>query len=98
MPSDGPQAPPPEIRFLKILVTALTVTMIAGLVTIVTLLVIRLPDKTSLPELPASVQLPDGAKPEAVTFARAGLIVVTDRNEILVYSPDGALLHQVALD
>lgn len=98
MPSDGPQAPPPEIRFLKILVTALTVTMIAGLVAIVALLVIRLPDGAALPELPASVKLPDGAKAEAVTFARSSLIVVTDHGEVLVYGRDGQLLRQIALD
>lgn len=98
MPSDGPQAPLPEIRFLKILVTALTVTMIAGLVTIVALLVIRLPDGAPLPELPAAIRLPDGAKAEAVTFARKALIVLTDRGDVLIYAPDGQLLRQIRLE
>lgn len=98
MPSDGPQAPLPEIRFLKILVTALTVTMIAGLVTIVALLVIRLPDGAPLPELPAAIRLPDGAKAEAVTFARKALIVLTDQGDVLVYAPDGQFLQQIRLE
>ncbi|WP_235820057.1 DUF6476 family protein [Phaeovulum veldkampii] len=115
MPSDPnpaqPQnAPLPEVRFLKILVTALAATMIVGLVTIVTLLVIRLPgggaqapqagvaaggQTGALPALPASITLPDGAEVQAVTFARDLLVVVTASGEVLIYTPDGHLRQRV---
>lgn len=98
MPSDGPEAapPPPEIRFLKILVTVLTGTMIAGLLAIIALLVIRLPGGgAALPALPASIALPEGAMADAVTFARGYTVVVTDRGEVLVYDARGQLRQSV---
>lgn len=98
LPSDGPQTPLPEVRFLKILVTALTVTMMAGLVAIVALLVIRLPGAAPLPELPAAITLPEGAAAQSVTFARDHLIVLTDQGEVLVYTRAGALRQRLALD
>lgn len=103
MPSDGPQAPPPEaplpeVRFLKILVTTLTATMIAGLVAIIALLVIRLPGAAPLPELPAAITLPDGAQPQSVTFARDHLIVLTDQGMVLIYTPKGELRQSLTLN
>jgi hypothetical protein len=96
LPSDP--APLPEIRFLKILVSALTVTMIAGLVAIVALLVIRLPGQAPMPELPASIALPEGARPAAITFAREFTLVVTEAGAVLVYRPDGTLAQELALE
>lgn len=95
MPSDP--TPLPEIRFLKILVTALTATMIAGLVAIIALLVIRLPGKAALPDLPAAIALPAGARVQAITFARDYTVVVTEGGEVLLYRPDGTLARTVAL-
>ncbi|MDF2142192.1 DUF6476 family protein [Paenirhodobacter sp. CAU 1674] len=95
MPSDP--TPLPEIRFLKILVTALTATMIAGLVAIIALLVIRLPGKAALPDLPAAITLPAGARVQAITFARDYTVVVTEGGEVLLYRPDGTLARTVAL-
>ena len=106
--SEDPGAPPPDpalagtLRFLKILVAALAATMILGLITIVALLVIRLPGGTAadpgdLPALPAAVLLPDGAKAEAVTFGRGWVAVVTTAGEILIYDrATGALRQTVA--
>lgn len=89
---------PADLRFLKVLVTVLTAVMIVGLVTVVGLLVTRLTMAPPLPELPASVELPEGAVPEAVTFARDWLVVVTDSGEVLLYAPTGgAPLSRVAL-
>ncbi|WP_209427562.1 DUF6476 family protein [Pararhodobacter sp. SW119] len=83
-PSDN--GTPPEVRFLKRLVTTLTVVMIAGLVTIVTLLVIRLGSPPApLPTLPANIALPEGARAAAVTLARDWVVVVTEAGEILLY-------------
>ena len=96
LPSDP--APLPEIRFLKILVSLLTATMIAGLVAIVTLLVIRLPGQAPMPELPPTISLPEGARAAAITFAREFTLVVTEAGVVLVYRPDGTLAQELALE
>ena len=98
MPSDGPQAPLPEVRFLKILVTTLTATMIVGLVAIIALLVIRLPGAAPLPELPAVITLPEGARVQSLTFARDHLVVVTDQDMVLIYTPQGELRQSLTLN
>ena len=79
---------PAELRFLKLLVTTLTAVMILGLLAIVWLLVTRL-GAPPLPPRPDSVQLPDGAPPAAITFARDWLVVVTDQGTILLYPASG---------
>ena len=86
------------MRYLKRLVTTLTVVMIAGVVAIVGLLVIRLgAPPPALPALPETVVLPAGAQPAAVTFARDWLVVVTEAGEILLYdrAGGGAPVQQV---
>lgn len=93
VPSDP--APVPEIRFLKLLVTALAATMIAGLVAIVALLVIRLPGQPPLPQLPEAIALPEAAEVQAVTFAREYTVVVTQGGAVLLYRPDGSLAKTV---
>ncbi|ADE86538.1 DUF6476 family protein [Rhodobacter capsulatus] len=95
MPSDP--APPPEVKFLKILTTTLAGVMIFGLLTIIFLLVTRLPGATKLPALPAAITLPAGEKAEAVTFGRGFTVVVTESGRVLVYRPDGGLAQDVAL-
>ena len=98
-----PQGPPPEVRYLKRLVTTLTVVMIAGFLTIVALLVIRLgtaPAPAPLPALPANLALPQGARPAAVTLARDWVVVVTEAGEILLFdrAAGGAPVQRVAPD
>jgi hypothetical protein len=95
LPSDP--APPPEVRFLKILVTALAGTMIVGLVTIIGLLVTRLPGAGKLPVLPEAIQLPAGSRAETVTFGKGFTVVVTDAGRVLVYRRDGSLAQDVPL-
>ena len=68
--NDAPEPDlPANLRFLRVLVTVLTATMILGLITIVALLVIRfsqpprlsLPDEIALPDLPGMRErAPDG--------------------------------------
>ncbi len=96
MPSD--ETPVPEIRFLKLLVTVLTATMIAGLVAIVAILVIRLPGQAPMPALPDAITLPEGAAPAAITFASDYTIVLTDQGELRLYKPNGALHKAVPID
>jgi uncharacterized protein DUF6476 len=51
---------PPRIRALRRLVTALTLTMMGGIIVIVGLLVWRLTPSPNGPMLPASIPLPAG--------------------------------------
>jgi hypothetical protein len=88
---------PPDLRLLKALVTTLLVVMILGLLAIVWLLVTRLGTPAPLPDLPAAVILPEGARAVAVTFATDWLVVVTDAGEVLVYPrAGGAAVSRVA--
>ena len=96
MPSDP--APPPEVKFLKILTTTLAGVMIFGLLTIIFLLVTRLPGATKLPALPAAIALPAGEKAETVTFGKGFTVVVTESGRVLVYRPDGKLAQDVTLN
>ena len=85
----------PPIRFLKILVTVLAGTMIAGLITIIALIVIRFPAMTAtLPKLPEGFTLPEGATAEAVTFGKGWIAVVTSQDEILILDPESGALRQ----
>jgi len=86
-PSNGPL--PPDLRLLRALVITLMAVMILGLLAIVWLLVTRLGTPAPLPELPAAVVLPEGARPAAVTFARDWLVVVTEAGEVLLYPRAG---------
>jgi hypothetical protein len=99
-PSETEIQEPGQIRFLRRLVTTLTVVMIAGLVTVITLLVIRLSSDPQAPSLalPDSLDLPDGVAAEAVTFGD-GWIAVVSGSEILVFdSADGNLRQTITLD
>lgn len=93
-PDGGPQLPP-DLRFLKVLVTALAATMILGLITIIALFVIRLPGVTAAaPTLPAQITLPEGTRAEAVTFGKGWIAVVTEGNEILILDAATGTLRQ----
>ena len=83
--------PPPELRFLKLLVGGLAVAMIGGILSIVALLALRLPSPP--PPLPEAITLPDGAHPEAVTLGRDFVAVVT-QTEILIFDRSGGQLRQ----
>ena len=83
-PGPGTTPLPPDLRFLKLLVTGLTATMILGLITIIGLLVIRLPGgRAGLPALPEQVTLPEGET------AR----VVTEGDEILILDAGAGALR-----
>lgn len=88
------------MRFLKWLVTALTVTMIAGLITVVAVFVIRFPsDNDGIPTIPADISLPTGETPSAVTIGKGWTAVVTNSGKILIFdSRTGALKHSYALN
>ena len=73
------------LRYLKWLVTSLTVVMILGFLTIVALFVMRFTEMNRV-ELPDSVTLPDGSTATAFTKGEGWFAVVTAENEILIYS------------
>ncbi len=84
MESDG--APDAKtLRYLKALVTILTVTMILGFLTIVGLFVMRFAEMNRV-ELPDTITLPDGSTASAFTRGEGWFAVVTEDDEILIYS------------
>ncbi len=86
------QDEPPQLKFLRRLVTTLTVVMIGGLVVVISLLVIRL--SADGPSLPAEITLPKGVKAQAVTFGKGWIAVVTTDNTILILDPDSSAVRQ----
>ena len=89
---------PPSLRFLKALVIVLMLCMIGGVITVSALLVTRLrASEAPIPALPAQLNLPDGAKAQAVTMGKGWIAVVTDQDEILIFSAEGQLRQSVAL-
>lgn len=90
----GPQG----LRVLKIMVFVLTGTMIVGLVTIVSLLVIRLPGSLPAAPLPDEITLPGGERPVAFTATARWYAVVTAGDEILIYDrATGELRQRIAV-
>jgi len=75
------------------------VTMIAGFLALVTVIVMRFPRPAGdLPALPGAVSLPAGTTASAVTFGRGWVAVVTEDERILVYeSATGALRREVTI-
>ena len=79
--SDGTDPEPANLRFLRRLVTVLTATMILGMVTVVTLMVLRInQSEPVLPNLPDQITLPEGTKPHAITHGEGWFAIVTDAN------------------
>ena len=74
--------------------------MIVGLISIITLLVIRFPKPSEpAPPLPAALALPTGQKAQAVTMGKGWIAVVTDAQLILIYdAASGALLQTIAIE
>ena len=90
---------PPSLRLLKWLVVALTLTMIGGVITVVALLVTRMPQAVSTagPDLPESLVLPEGVNAAAVTFGTGWIAVVTTDDRILILSPEGRLRQEIPI-
>ena len=87
----------PDLRFIKALVTVLTIVMIGGVLAVTTLLVIRL-RAPSVP-LPSEIALPDGARATALTQGDEWYAVVTDADEILIFDRlTGEIRQRVAIE
>ncbi|MES0861558.1 DUF6476 family protein [Ruegeria sp. SCPT10] len=95
-PQDQPQETP-QLRLLRRMVMLLTAVMIGGVLVTFALIVIRLSDRT--PTLPDQVELPDGARAQAVTIGSNWYAVVTDDNRILIFDKTtGNLRQEISLD
>jgi hypothetical protein len=97
---EDPEAEPQNLRFLRRLVTTLTVIMVGGLLAVVALLVIRLSDAPSnaLPQLPSEITLPAGESARAVTFGEGWIAVVTTTDKILILDANtGDLRQEIAI-
>ena len=75
----------------------LTITMIVGVITVVGLLVTRMPNAAPWPcpprPCPPTLAMPRAATAQAITMGTGWIGVVTTDNRILIFTPDGAL-HQ----
>jgi len=81
------------LRFLRLLVTGLTGTMIVGLIVLIWLFVTRFPAPVPVLALPDSVALPDGTRATAFTRGADWLAVVAG-DEILIFDATGQDLRQ----
>lgn len=88
---------PPSLRLLKWLVMALMVTMIAGVITVATVFVIRLPsfNETIVPK--HNITLPQGVNVQAVTYGQGWSAIVTTDNRLMIFDAEGALMQEVLI-
>ncbi len=80
---------------MKALVTILTMVLIAGLITVIWLLVTRVPQIAGTPSVPPAIRLPEGVVPQAVTLGRNWTAIVTDDSRIMIFDKAGALAQTV---
>ncbi|PIE12596.1 MAG: hypothetical protein CSA70_08805 [Rhodobacterales bacterium] len=82
------------LKFLRVLVTVLTGTMIVGVLVIIGLLVTRI--AAPAPMVPATLTLPNGTVPTAYTQTADWVAVVSDDNRILIFNRlTGALIQEI---
>lgn len=87
-----------HLKYLKWLVTILTVTMIGGVLTVVGLLVMQFGAMNAIP-LPDEIELPDGSKAVAFTQGDDWFAVVTEADEILIFSrATGQIIQTVKIE
>jgi len=91
---------PPQLRWLKRLVTVLTVTMIAGVLAITALLVMRLNSETAPVVIaPGDFVLPDGVGLVGFSVIDGRTVVVGDDGVIRVYdSATRALVQDLTIE
>jgi uncharacterized integral membrane protein len=91
---------PRDLRFLKTLVTVLTVVMIAGVITITGLLVIRLNGGGApVTVAPGDFEIPDGVGVLGISVIDGLTVIVGDDGVIRVYDSESrALREEIVLD
>ena len=94
---------PPHLQRLRLLVTVLTVTMIAGVITISAALVIRLnsgtgPQPATVLVAPGDFALPDGVGAVGISVIDAQTVIIGTDGVIRVYdSIDRTLSREISL-
>ena len=81
------------MKYLRLLVTILTVTMIVGFLVIVFLFVTKFSEAFG-PELPNEITLPDGTEATAFTQGDTWFAIVTKDQKILIFDRDGGTLRK----
>lgn len=93
---DDPQMQPVDaamVRYLRLLVTVLTVTMIIGFIVIIAFFVTRFTRGADL-SLPSAITLPEGAGAVAFTQGKDWYAVVSSAETILIYDRATGELRQ----
>jgi len=89
---------PPSLRLLKGLVIVLMITMIVGVITVVGLLVTRMPNANAAgPAIPPILQMPANTTALAITQGKGWIGVVTTDNRLLIFTPQGALQQEITI-
>ena len=74
------------------------VTMILGVITVVFVLVTRMPDgRAQFPALPPEIVLPQGARAQAVTFGTGWIGVVSQDNRLFIFDANGQLQQSLEI-
>mgnify|MGYP006945885404 CR=1 FL=1 len=81
------------VKYLRLLVTILTATMVIGFIVIVVLFVTKFSDAFG-PDLPDVITLPDGSEPLAFTQGANWYAVVTKDDQVLIYDRETGVLRQ----
>ena len=81
------------VKYLRLLVTILTGTMILGFIVIVVLFVIKFSDAFG-PKLPDVITLPNGTTASAYTRGDGWYAIVTTDDQILIYDADTGTIRQ----
>ena len=91
---DQPLPEDANLKFLRRLVTTLTVTMILGIAIIVVLMVVRLNQDNASTGFTDDLPALSGVKVSGLTRTQDHWIAVTSGNEILILDPSGSKLIQ----
>lgn len=88
---------PASLRLLKWLVIGLTASLIAGVITVIWLLVTRLPVPFAAPAVPPGLALPAGATAAAITMAADWIGVATTDGRMFIFNRDGSLRQELRI-
>lgn len=95
---------PPSLRLLKVLVIALMLSLIAGVLAVVWLLVTQAPrllapaaPPAPVPHVPDTLALPAGESPAAITFGKGWTAVVTESGRILIFDATNTLVQETGI-
>jgi hypothetical protein len=87
---------PQNLRFLRRLVSLLTIVMIVGMVVVIALLITRLQAPPSQLKLPETIELPEGVIPLAYTRG-PDWYAITSADALFIYDLEGTLQQTVEI-